>query len=210
MKPPRGLPREGSFPRLKLMKNTTEGNWCQCHLANRKGWELLQKIDSDLAEQAREKGCPRCEGKLHRADYERKPRGGPKWDRRDSFCCEREGCRRRRTPPSVRFLGRRVYAGFVVVLISAMRHGLKPGRVEAIREQLGIDRRTLERWREWWLSGFVEGSFWQAARVRFMPILCERTLPWPLGLRFGIESVRGLAKLLGFLAPLTGPSEPAM
>jgi hypothetical protein len=30
------------------------------------------------------------------------------------------GCRRRRTPPSVRFLGRRVYVGFV--LVAAMQH----------------------------------------------------------------------------------------
>ncbi len=210
MKPPRGLPREGSFPRLKLMKNTTEGNWCQCHLANRKGWELLQKIDSDLAEQAREKGCPRCEGKLHRADYERKPRGGPKWDRRDSFCCEREGCRRRRTPPSVRFLGRRVYAGFVVVLISAMRHGLKPGRVEAIREQLGIDRRTLERWRQWWLGGFVSSGFWKAAKARFLPPVLEGSLPWTLCERFEVEGPEGLANILKFLAPVTVTMDRAM
>ena len=30
--------------------------------------------------QARQRGCLLCGGKLHRADYERKPRGGPQWD----------------------------------------------------------------------------------------------------------------------------------
>ena len=30
------------------------------------------------------------------------------------YCCAEEDCRRRRTPESVRFLGRRVYAGLVV------------------------------------------------------------------------------------------------
>jgi len=33
-----------------------------------------------------------------------------------------------------------------------MRHGLKAERVQALRENRGIDRRTVERWRAWWLS----------------------------------------------------------
>ena len=106
----------------------------------------------DLTEEARLKGCLLCGGKLHRSDYDRKPRGGPQWEVRFSFCCAQEGCRRRHTPPSVRFMGRRVYAGLVVVLVSAMIHGLKPERVQCLREALGIDRRTLERWRQWWLG----------------------------------------------------------
>jgi hypothetical protein len=77
-----------------------------------------------------------------------------------------EDCRRRRTPESVRFLGRRVYAGLVVVLITAMIHGLKPSRVRRIREALQIDSRTLKRWRQWWLDNFVRSSFWRAARAR--------------------------------------------
>ena len=48
-------------------------------------------------------------------------------------------------------MGRRVYAGFIVVLVGAMLHGLKPERVERLRQELLIDRRTLERWRQWWL-----------------------------------------------------------
>jgi hypothetical protein len=55
----------------------------------------------------------------------------------------------------VRFLGRRVYAGLVVVLITTMIHGLKPGRVRRIRQTLQIDSRTLKRWRQWWLDSFV-------------------------------------------------------
>jgi hypothetical protein len=59
----------------------------------------------------------------------------------------------------VRFLGRRVYAGLVVVLITTMIHGLKPPRVRRIREALQIDSRTLKRWRQWWLDQFVRSSF---------------------------------------------------
>jgi hypothetical protein len=118
--------------------------WCQSHLADQKLHQLLEKVDADLAQEACQKGCLFCRGKLHRADYGRKPRGGPQWDRRYSFCCAEEDCRRRRTPESVRFLGRRVYAGLVVALVTVMIHGLKPGRVRRIREALQIDSRTVK------------------------------------------------------------------
>jgi len=152
------------------------------------------------------KGCLLCGGKLHRSDYDRKPRGGPQWDLRFSLCCAQEGCRRRHTPPSVRFMGRRVYAGLVVVLVSAMIHGLKPERVELLRETLGIDRRTLERWRQWWLGIFVESSFWREVRARFMPPLCHKTMPLSLCVSFEVERRDRLLELLKFLAPITTPS----
>jgi hypothetical protein len=106
----------------------------------------------------------------------------------------------------VRFLGRRVYAGLVVVLVSAMIHGLKPPRVQRLREVLGIDRRTLERWRQWWLGLFVGSSFWREARARFMPPLCQKTLPLSLCRSFAVEERRDrLLDLLLFLAPITTP-----
>ena len=187
-----------------MLKTNTE-SWCQNQLADQQLHQLLEKVDLDLAEQARQQGCPFCSGNLHWANYERKPRGGPQWDCRFSFCCAREGCRRRRTPESVRFMGRRVYAGFVVVLVSAMVHGLKPERVARLRETLGIDRRTLDRWRQWWLAAFVKSSFWKGARARFMPPLCEPMLPWSLCEIFGAERRDRLLELLTFLAPITTP-----
>jgi len=103
-------------------------------------------------------------------------------------------------------MGRRVYAGLVVVLVSAMIHGLKPGRVELLREAVGIDRRTLERWRQWWLVLFVESSFWREARARFMPPLCPKTMPLSLCVSFGVERRDRLLELLTFLAPITTPT----
>jgi hypothetical protein len=141
------------------VKTKNGETWCQSHLADQQLHQLLEKVDADLAQKDCQQGCLYCDGKLHRADYDRKPRGGPQWDRRYSFCCAQEDCRRRRTPESVRFLGRRVYAGLVVVLITTMIHGLKPARVRRIREVLQIDSRTLKRWRQWWLDHFVRGSF---------------------------------------------------
>lgn len=188
------------------MKTQIEETWCQNHLADQKLFQLLEKVDADLAAEAQARGCRHCGAKVYRADFERKPRGGPRWDRRDSFCCGQEGCRRRNTPASVRFLGRRVYAGFVVVLVCAMIHGLSADRLRRVREVLQMDRRTLERWRQWWLDNFVRSSFWKAARARFMPPLCEQTLPLSLGLTFGIERRDRLLDLLEFLAPLTTPA----
>jgi hypothetical protein len=181
-------------------------SWCQKHLADQELFQLQEKVDADLTEEARSKGCLLCGGKLHRCDYERKPRGGPQWDVRFSLCCAQEGCRRRHTPPSVRFMGRRVYAGLVVVLVSAMLHGLKPERVKLLREALGIDRRTLERWRQWWLGGFVESSFWQEARARFMPPLCLKTMPLSLCESFEVKRRDRLLDLLKFLTPITTPA----
>ena len=188
------------------MKTRVGESWCQKHLADQDLCQLLEKVDADVIEETRLKGCPLCGGRLHRSDYARKPRGGPQWEWRFSLCCAQEGCRRRYTPPSVRFMGRRVYAGLVVVLVSAMNHGLKPHRVEVLRNALKIDGRTLERWRQWWLGLFVESSFWRAARARFMPPLCHPTLPLSLCLRWEVERRDRLLELLKFLAPITTPS----
>jgi hypothetical protein len=189
-----------------LLKNRVGESWCQKHLADQELFQLQEKVDADLTEEARSKGCLFCGGKLHRSDYDRKPRGGPQWDVRFSLCCAQEGCRRRHTPASVRFMGRRVYAGLVVVLVSAMVHGLKPERVKALREALGIDRRTLERWRQWWLGIFLESSFWREARARFMPPLSPKTMPLSLCESFEVERRDRLLELLKFLAPITTPT----
>lgn len=188
------------------MKNRVGESWCQNHLADQQLYQLLDIVDVDLLQQARERGCLLCGGRLHRSDYDRKPRGGPQWELRFSLCCAAEGCRRRHTPPSVRFMGRRVYAGLVVVLVSAMIHGLKPERVKVLREALEIDRRTLERWRQWWLGIFVDSSFWREARARFMPPLCQKTLPLSLCVSFEVERRDRLLDLLKFLAPITTPT----
>jgi len=174
---------------------------------------FFENVDADLAETERVKGCGYCpEGKLHRADYKRKPRGVPSWPdepKRISFCCDQEGCRRRHTPPSVRFLGRRVYGGVVAVLFPALAHGLTPKRIEQLRQALGlkVDRRTLERWRQWWLGLFVQSPFWKEGRARFMPPLCSQSLPLSLCLKFEIAERRDrLLELLKFLCPITTPA----
>lgn len=171
-------------------------------------YDWLEKIDKELAQAMRAAGCENCGGRLHQADYDRKPRGGPaevmdRWDKRHSFCCEKEGCRKRHTPPSVRFLGRKVYAGIVVVLVAAMMHGPNARRLATLHEALGIDERTLKRWRQWWLDVFVQTPFWKANRARFMPALNEVLLPYGLVESFHAQGREGLIKLMDFLSPIT-------
>ena len=76
------LPGEGFFLRSKVLKNRTGESWRQNHLADQQLYQLLEKVDTDLTEQARSKGCLLCGGKLHRSDSDPKPRGGPQWDLR--------------------------------------------------------------------------------------------------------------------------------
>ena len=199
---PRKLASLGFFVLHLLGMKQMGETWFRNFLFDPQLHQLLEKVDADLAEEARRVGCD-CGGKLHRADYERKARGVPQWNKRYSFCCDQEDCRRRRTPESVRFLGRKVYAGLIVVLISAMLHGLKPERVRSIREVLNISPSTLKRWRQWWLDNFVRSSFWKAMRARFMPVLCEEALPWSLWMRFELEERDRLLAVLQFLRPIT-------
>lgn len=108
------------------------------------------------------------------------------------------------TPPSLRFLGRKVYLATVVTLISAMLHGTTPARLMRLSIVPGIDRRTLARWRAWWRSVFTDGSFALVAKASFMPPLDTAGLPASLLDRFAGDLADRLTALLRFVAPLTG------
>lgn len=178
-------------------------------LNDRRFYDHLLAIDRELALHARRCGCPRCEGRLDSASYPRKPRGcaselGDIHHRRLSFCCA--ACRKRVTPPSVRFLGRRVFFGAVVVLGCVQT--LTAERVSALCELLGVDRRTLRRWRRWWRCQLVHLPWWRVARARFSPALDVQRLPGSLLDRFTGTLEVQLAALLKFLSPLTTTSSP--
>ena len=172
-------------------------------------WLFLFSVDQDLAETARREGCP-CGGCLHRANYPRKPRGGPEdlpeqYCRRLSFCCDRDGCRKRVTPPSVRFLGRKVYLGAVVVLVAAMRQGPSPRRVRELSALFDADRRTIARWQVFWRDHFPRTPFWKVARARFVPTVNITALPRSLLEAFvhRHDDRKGWRNLLHFLLPIT-------
>lgn len=166
-------------------------------------YPTLRRLDEELAAAAKKLGCP-CGGTLHRADYPRKPRPpGVSWHR-ISFCCAKEGCRRRTTPASVLFLGRKVYPAAIVVLVSILRLGPTPARFSKLEELVGVSQRTVRRWRKWWLKNFVESNFWTAARGLMRAPLDESQLPLTLLEAFGAEpGPLKLVQLLRFIGPLT-------
>lgn len=172
-------------------------------------FELLLRCDRDLAEEARRRGCE-CGGPLHAAFYERKPRGGPAClgpgqATRFSYCCGREGCRRRLTPASVRFLGRRVFFGAVVVLVPALRQVSTLAGLRWLSAAFAVSVRTLRRWVRWWKEAFPASRFWIEARGRLVRPVNEDALPSAL-----LEVFPGAEELeqrtvcaLRFLAPIT-------
>lgn len=169
---------------------------------------LLLKFDEDLAADYRARGCPLCAGALHSARYPRKPRGGPPqlpadYDRRFSFCCALEGCRKRATPASLRYLSRKVYLATVVVLVTAMRCGATPARLRHLEEVVGVSRRTLYRWRAWWRELFAATPFWRAAGAQLMPPVEPSLLPESLLQRFAGTLRERLVALLRFIGPVT-------
>jgi hypothetical protein len=166
-------------------------------------------IDADLAALARSTRCSVCNGVLHAANYPRKPRGlpeelGVEHDRRHSFCCGSRDCRKRLTPPSVRFLDSRVYTSVVVVLVAAMVHGVNARRARALGAELGVDARTLERWRRWWQEAVPRTDFWLELRGRLDRPVDPAGLPCALLERMGGESEEErVLGLLHLIAPLS-------
>jgi hypothetical protein len=140
---------------------------------NEEYFERLMAWDEELARRVAAARCPHCGGPLHRANYERKPRGGllaeagEAFRLRHSLCCGWEGCRRRSLPPSLRFLGRRVYleavvllATMVVQLAALMRNACA---------HTAVPRRTLRRWQTWWRESLPGSRTWVEAAARFAP-----------------------------------------
>ncbi|NDP40772.1 MAG: hypothetical protein GZ093_18910 [Rhodoferax sp.] len=177
---------------------------CHILLQDPKFFQLLLRIDIDLAAQTLAGKCP-CGGVLHKADYPRKPRGCPIEVRADyasrfSFCCSR--CRKRSTAMSVRFLGRRVYLSLVVVLLSARRAG-PTATAAQLCKTLAVPARTILRWRTWWVQLFPATPLWQANCARFMPPVATTELPVSLTERFTGPAAESMMRLLAFLTPLT-------
>jgi len=99
---------------------------------------FLLRIDEDLAVKTQADGCRRCGEVLHKNRYQRKPRGGGliNLGKGPHFCLSLtcSMCGKRHNPPSVRFLGSRVYVAATVVLASALRFGLTDARVARLSD----------------------------------------------------------------------------
>jgi len=178
-------------------------------LSRKRFQEFLVKVDEEIARPVRALGClePDCGGALHAAPFQRKPRGvvvDPELSKRLSFCCAVDGCRGRVTPPSVRFLCRRVYSAAVVVIVAAMRCGAMPARMKTLRDLVGVSRQTVLRWQFWWRQTLPQTPLWRARSGLLREEVALEELPQSLLERYSGSMARRLLHLLFFLGPLTG------
>lgn len=177
---------------------------------------LLEELDARIARQVAIAGCQHCAGPLHQANYPRKPRGAEiagaaeAFRLRHSLCCGQDGCRRRSLPPSLRFLGRRVYVEAVVLVASAV--ALVVPALSRARRLTGVPCRTLRRWAAWWREAFPQSSTWAKLRARFPPPPpAEATLPHSMLVRLGADlsgdpSAASLDAALRLAARLLAPA----
>ena len=171
---------------------------------------LLVQIDHELAAVPQHARCG-CNVPLDRSDYPRSPMGLPPdlrghYGERISFCCR--VCRKRVTPPSVRFFGRRWYPAPLFLIISILTLGISERRIAQMRRHFGItvSESTWKRWRRWWRTVFITTPFWQAAKGLTAIALTSsrRILPRALLILYRGSLEEKMTRLLRFLSPLTG------
>lgn len=110
------------------------------------------------------------------------------------------------TPQSIRFLGRKVYFGAIVVLVAAMLGGASPRRRQRLRELCGADNRTLARWRMWWAEVFSQTSVGKNLLAR-LALFGVPGVPIPRLLLRSLKAAslqEALSGALRLLLPLTG------
>jgi len=144
-------------------------------------FQSLRTIDFELFQATKSKPCSLCGGRMDTSHFPRKPRGaGELESKRFSLCCRKEGCRHRVTPPSLRFLGRKIYSAWVVILAIEYCRDLGLGGQ--------ISRQTIARWKSFWRAQLAEShSFMRWARgllppgtpISSLPSACLRALGLP-------------------------------
>jgi len=182
-----------------------------CQLVfGREFFAALEREDLEITERVAAARCPICMGRLDRSDYDRKPRGAliaPEGEGvllRFSLCCAREGCRKRATPPSLRFLGRRVYLGVVVIVAAIVAQAIEVAQAQRVT---GVPARTAQRWLGWWCGPFVTTEVFVAVCARLvgvavdaLPTSIVEKLPGSL-----TEKVRTMVELPAPLTTITVP-----
>jgi hypothetical protein len=169
---------------------------------------LLLAIDLEFVAKAKTLGCPDCGGNLHQADYPRSPIGIPKEQRahyelRLSLCCSQ--CRKRVTPPSVRFFGRRWFPAPYFLFISLLRMRINEQRLQQLKRHFGIriSMTTWKRWQLWWRTQFTKTAFWMQAKGQIPADRIEGIFPRHCLTFFTGHFSKKFILLLQFLSPLT-------
>ena len=170
-------------------------------------YNSLLALDRLIAEQVRQSGCLLCHGNLHQSHYLRKPRGVAKGTHRDypirfSYCCGTEGCRKRFTAPSMRFLSRKVYSSVIIFLVFLLKSKTDESKVEELNQLLGtsLSVETVRRWRNFWVKEVSQSHTWK--RAPFSHVMAQ-TLPTSLLDAFQGSLKTSLEKALKWILPLT-------
>ncbi len=170
---------------------------------------LLHRLDTDLAKQHQQAGCPYCGGPLHYSNYVRKPRGGPKalpeeFCIRLSLCCGKETCRRRTLPPSTLFMDRRVYFRVVILVILTLRQNFPRQNSKAqLMRMFGVSRKTINRWQGFFRDIFPFCALWQRLRGKISTDVSNDEIPGGLVVYFiehVISTEEAMVSCLRFLA----------
>ena len=147
---------------------------------------LLHQLDEELSQKSRQSRCPYCGGPLHQSNYQRKPRGvsetvPEEYLLRFSNCCGRPECRCRVLPPSVKFLGRRIYWGGIILVAMALRQRRPNGwTARKVMLALEIPEKTLSRWAQYWREIFPESPRWKELRGKVIAVVQDTELPGAL------------------------------
>ena len=170
-------------------------------------YNSLLALDRLIAEQVQQSRCQRCHGTLHQSHYLRKPRGVPDGVHSDypirfSYCCGTEGCRKRFTAPSMRFLSRKVYSSVIIFLVFLLKSKTDELKVEELNLLLGtsLSVETVRRWRNFWVKEVSQSHTWK--RTAFSHVMAQ-ALPASLLNVFQQDLSTSLKKALKWILPLT-------
>ena len=170
-------------------------------------YNSLFALDLQIAHQYQQSHCPFCGGKLHRAHYWRSPLGVPidvceNYSLRFSYCCASEGCRKRLTTPSMRFLSRKQYSSVIILVIFMLKSKTDESKVEEINLLINasLSVETVRRWRRYWVNKVTQSHTFTIAAFTHKTAL---SMPSSLLAQFKKNAEQSLALALKWLLPLT-------
>lgn len=181
-------------------------------------WEKLYNIDKEIANFFHGSPCQEndCPGKLNWANYLRKPRGVidsvESWLMlKFSLCCSQQGCRTRSTPPSVRFLGRRVYIALFIMLMLLPEDDADVAKVQEKIITLppkSFDKSTFRRWFTWWNTTIPRSPIWKKMVGTLPANVDNQFLPTFIMKEFiekHVDIEKSVTAMLEFISPISVP-----
>jgi len=113
-----------------------------------------------------------------------------------------DGCRKRFTAPSMRFLSRKVYSSVIIFLVFLLKSKTDELKAEELNLLLGtsLSVETVRRWRNFWVKQVSQSHTWK--RAAFSHGMAQ-TLPASLLDQFQQVLNTSLKLALKWLLPLT-------